>query len=85
MTPMTASDRRRRARHMLPGFGVQLVTVRYLGIFLNDPLEVPAGVIGSVAGQRASRIRRASGAAPGVGPRCPAWMSAAVTNSRPVR
>ena len=59
MTPMTTSDRRRRAQHMLPGFAVQVVTVRYPDVFLSDPLEVPAG------------------------PRRPAWMTAAVRNSRP--
>ena len=55
MTPMTTSDRRRRARHMLPGSAVQLVTVRYLGIFLSDPLEVSAGghrLCGRAAGHR---------------------------------
>ena len=31
--PMTASDRRRRARRMLSGCGVQVVTVRYPGHF----------------------------------------------------
>jgi len=49
MTPMTAGDRRRRARQMLPGRAGQLVTVRYLGIFLGDRLEVSAGVLGSSA------------------------------------
>jgi hypothetical protein len=44
---------------MLPGFAVQVVTVRYPDVFLSDPLEVPAG------------------------PRRPAWMTAAVRNSRP--
>jgi TnpA family transposase len=42
---------RRRGAHMKLGFGLQLVTVRYLGLFLEDPLEVPTEVVDFVAGQ----------------------------------
>jgi TnpA family transposase len=42
---------RRRGDHMKLGFALQLVTVRYLGLFLEDPLDVPAVVAGFVAGQ----------------------------------
>lgn len=41
---------RRRASNRL-GFAVQLVTVRYLGMFLPDPLEVPASVVDYLAEQ----------------------------------
>jgi hypothetical protein len=42
---------RRRGDHMKLGFALQLVTVRYLGLFLEDPLDVPAVVAGFGAGQ----------------------------------
>jgi len=42
--------RRRQDRYRL-GFGVQLVTVRYLGVFLAEPTVVPAGVVAWVAEQ----------------------------------
>jgi Domain of unknown function (DUF4158) len=42
---------RRRGDHMKAGFALQLVTVRWLGTFLEDPLEVPAAVLDFVAGQ----------------------------------
>jgi hypothetical protein len=42
---------RRRGSHMKLGFGLHLVTVRYLGLFLEDPLEVPTEVVDFVAGQ----------------------------------
>lgn len=41
---------RRRGPHMKLGFALQLVTVRYLGLFLEDPLDVPT-VVDFVAGQ----------------------------------
>ena len=43
-------DRHRGAWSRL-GFALQLVTVRYLGCFLSDPLAVPAEVLDVVAGQ----------------------------------
>ncbi|MGH9120743.1 MAG: DUF4158 domain-containing protein, partial [Acidimicrobiales bacterium] len=42
---------RRRGPHMKLGFALQLVTVRYLGRFLEDPLDVPVVVLDFVAGQ----------------------------------
>ena len=42
---------RRRGEHMKLGFALQLVTVRWLGTFLEDPLEVPGAVLDFVARQ----------------------------------
>lgn len=36
---------RRRTDHTRLGFAVQLGTVRFLGTFLSNPLEVPANVV----------------------------------------
>src|SRR4051812_39544700 len=42
---------RRRGDHMKFGFSLQLVTVRWVGTFLEDPLEVPTAVLDFVAEQ----------------------------------
>jgi hypothetical protein len=42
---------RRRGDHTRLGFALQLTTVRYLGMFLPDPLEVPAVVLDRLASQ----------------------------------
>jgi hypothetical protein len=42
---------RRRGGHMRLGFSLQLTTVRYLGTFLADPLDVPPLVTEHLAGQ----------------------------------
>ncbi len=42
---------RRRGEHMKFGFALQLVTVRWLGTFLEDPLDVPEVVLEFVAEQ----------------------------------
>ncbi len=41
----------RRGEHMKAGFALQLVTVRWLGTFLENPLDVPGAVLDFVAGQ----------------------------------
>lgn len=43
---------RRRGSHMRVGFALQMVTARYLGCFLTDPLDVPNEVLDVVAGCR---------------------------------
>jgi TnpA family transposase len=42
---------RRRGEHMKLGFSLQLVTVRWLGAFLEDPLDVPVAVLDFVSEQ----------------------------------
>ena len=42
---------RRRGEHMRLGFALQLVTVRWLGTFVEDPVDVPASVLDFVADQ----------------------------------
>jgi hypothetical protein len=41
-----------RGAHMRAGFALQLVTARWLGKFLEDPLDVPDGVLEFVAGKQ---------------------------------
>ena len=59
---------RRRVDHLRLGFALQLVTVRALGLFLVDPLDVPTVVLDEVAGQLgvtdASWVKRYTGRRP---------------------
>ena len=50
--------RRHRGQHNRLGFSLQLGTVRYLGTFLPDPLEVPTEVVDFLASQLESTTRR---------------------------
>ena len=51
MTMTCALIDRRRGEHMKLGFALQLVTVRWLGMFLEDPLGCARGVLDFVAEQ----------------------------------
>jgi TnpA family transposase len=42
---------KKRGDHNRIGFAAQLCTVRYLGIFLDDPMAVPAAVLHTLAKQ----------------------------------
>ena len=42
---------RHRGEHMNLGFALQLVTVRWVGAFLEDPLDVPLAVLDFVTEQ----------------------------------
>lgn len=41
-----------RGEHMRAGFALQLVTVRWLGMFLEEPLDVADGALEFVAGKQ---------------------------------
>ncbi|MFG2004814.1 DUF4158 domain-containing protein [Spirillospora sp. NPDC048911] len=55
---------RHRGEHMRLGFSLQLVTVRWVGTFLEDPLDVPGVVLDFVA-ERLGIADNDQGAGPG--------------------
>jgi TnpA family transposase len=70
---------KRRGAHNRLGFALLLTTVRYLGVFLPDPLAVPDGVTGYLAGQLEISDPAAFSATPNVARRG----SSTPTRSRP--
>jgi hypothetical protein len=49
---------RHRGEHMRAGFALHVVTVRWIGMFLEDPLDVPVEVWTSWPGNSRWRTRR---------------------------